>query len=81
VGYRPDVLDELLKHGVRPRPTTPPDLVKDFLGEMYRYRLRRLRARLLRGEIAKRDYAGEIMRLREVYRLLSLPMRLWTTEH
>jgi hypothetical protein len=75
------VLDELLKHGVRPRVSTPPGVVRDFLTEMYRYQLRRLRSRLLLGEIAKRDYAGEVVRLRERYPLLSLPIRLWTTDH
>ena len=58
VNYRQGVLNELLEHGVRPRPVTPPRLVRAFLNDLYRYELRQLRERLLRGEIAKGDYAG-----------------------
>ena len=75
------VVDELLKHGVRPRASTPPGVVRDFLSDLYRYQLRQLRARLVRREIAKRDYAGEVVRLRDRYPLLSLPVRFWTTDH
>lgn len=78
--YRQGVLNELLKHGVRPRPVTPPRLVRTFLNDVYRYELRQLRGRLLRGEIAKGDYAGAVVRLRARYPLLSLPIGLWAEE-
>ena len=76
--YRPGVLEQLLKHGVRPGEDTPPAVVRAFLNDLYRYELRRLRDRLLAGEIAKPDYAAHVMRLRERYALLSLPVRFWT---
>jgi len=77
--YRPGVLEGLLEHGVRPRPDTPPETVRAFLNDLYRYELRRLRARLVAGEIAKADYAAHVVRLRGRYPLLSLPTRLWVS--
>lgn len=78
--YRPGVLEQLLTHGVRPREGTPPERVRALLNDLYRYELRRLRGRLLAGEIAKADYASHVVRLRERYALLSLPVRLWVLE-
>jgi hypothetical protein len=75
--YRPEILSALLGHGVRPTPDTPPHLVVSYLNDLYRFELRRLRARLLRGEIAKPSYAGHVTDLRERYPLLSLPTRFW----
>jgi hypothetical protein len=76
--YRPEILAELLKHGVRPTPTTPPKLVADFLSDLYRYEIRRLRARLHRGEVPKERYVEEVVALRRKYPLVSVPVRLWT---
>ena len=76
--YRPGVLEQLLRHGVRPKPHTPPGVVRAFLNDLYRYELRRLRGRLLDGSIAKPDYASHVVGLRERYALLSLPPALWT---
>ena len=76
--YRPEILAELLKHGVRPSPTTPPKLVADFVSDLYRYEIRRLRARLRRGEVPKEGYFDEVVALRRKYPLVSVPVRLWT---
>ncbi len=75
--YRPEVLAALLTHGVRPTPETPPRRVKEYLNDLYRFELRRLRARLLRGEIARRDYSAHVILLRRRSPLLSLPLPLW----
>jgi hypothetical protein len=75
--YRPEVLEQLATHGIQPRPTTEPSLVRDFLSDLYRYEIRRLRARLLRGEIPRQDYSGHVVRLRLRYPLLSIPTELW----
>jgi hypothetical protein len=75
--YRPEVLDELLRHGVRPTAVTPPQFVALYLNDLYRFELRRLRARLLRGEVVRPEYAGHVIALRGKYPLLSLPVRLW----
>jgi hypothetical protein len=75
--YRQAVLDELLRHGVRPTGRTPPQAVKSFLSDLYRFEIRRLRSRLLRGEIAKPSYANHVVDLRKRYPLLSLDLRFW----
>jgi len=78
VRYRPEILAELLKHGVRPGPTTPPKLVADFMSDLYRYEIRRLRTKLRRGEVPKERYLDEVVALRRKYPLVSVPVRLWT---
>ena len=66
------VLEELEKHGIRPRPTTSPELVHEFVSDLYRYELRRLRDRLRRGEIPKEGYIDHVVELRLKYPLVSL---------
>ena len=56
--YRRDVLDRLWVHGIQPKDTTPPELVREFVNDLYRYELRRLRARLRRKEFPKGGYFG-----------------------
>ncbi len=75
--YRPDVLDELLRHGVRPTPGTRPELVHEFVSDLYRHELRRLRARLLGKEFPKPEYFGRVLELRKRYRLISLRPAEW----
>jgi hypothetical protein len=75
--YRPEVLDELAEHGIRPGPNTSPQFIRDYLSDLYRYEIRRLRARLLRGEIPKQDYSTHVVRLRLRYPLLSIPTERW----
>ena len=76
--YRAQVLVELQTHGIRPKPTTPPTLVHEFVSDLYRYELRRLRDRQILGEIPKRDYSTHVVELRRKYLLMSVPVRLWT---
>jgi hypothetical protein len=76
--YRADVLDQLWRHGVQPRSSTPPALVHEFVSDLYRYELRRLRDRLVRGEIPKAGYFDRIVELRRRYPLVSLKARQWT---
>ncbi len=75
--YRPDVLEQLWRHGVQPRPTTSPDLVFEFVSDLYRYELRRLRARLIGGEIPKAGYYDCVVDLRRKYPLVSLKVHQW----
>ena len=75
--YKKEVLDQLAVHGVTPMPVTPPDLVHEFLNDLYRYELRRLRDRLLRDEIAKSDYYNHVVEVRRRYPLLSLKVWQW----
>ena len=70
--YRGDVLERLEAHGIRPQPTTPPDLVREFVNDLYRYEIRRLRDRLLRGEFPKQTYHDRVVALRNKYSILAL---------
>ena len=70
--YRQEVIDQLARHGLHPKPTTPPERVREFLNDLYRYELRRLRDRLIRREIPKAGYYDLVVELRNKYRLLSL---------
>jgi hypothetical protein len=70
--YKPDVLEQLAVHGVCPNPATPPERVREFLNDLYRYELQRLRARLLRREFPKSSYYGLVVEVRNRYRLLAL---------
>jgi len=70
--YRQEVIDKLVRHGIRPRPTTRPELVREFVNDLYCYELRRLRAQLLRNEFPKNTYAARVVELRDRYSVLAL---------
>jgi hypothetical protein len=76
--YRADVLEQLWRHGVQPRPTTCPELVHEFVSDLYRYELRRLRGRLVRGEFPRSGYFDRVVALRREYPLISLKPGQWT---
>jgi hypothetical protein len=78
--YKPDVLEQLGAHGVKPTRTTPPEIVRDFLNDLYRYELRRLRDRLIRREIGKPDYYDRVVAIRHRYPLLSRKLWQWMEE-
>lgn len=71
--YRPDVLQELARHGIAPTAQTPPDLVRDFVRDLYKYEIRRLRDRMLAGAFPRREYAAQVEALRRQYPVLALP--------
>ena len=75
--YRADVLDQLERHGVRPTSSTKPELVHEFVSDLYRYELRRLRDRLVRREIPKEGYFDRVVALRRQYPLVSLKPLDW----
>jgi hypothetical protein len=75
--YRADVLDALWRYGVNPAPSTPPELVHEFVSDLYRFEIRRLRARLLQNAFPRREYAGKVVELRMRYRVISLRPREW----
>ena len=75
--YRPEVLEQLLLHGVRPTTDTPPELVYDFVNDLYRYELRRLRRALVTGAIPKAGYYDRVVDLRRKYPLVSFKPHLW----
>ena len=51
--YKAEILEQLRAHGIQPTPETKPELVHEFVNDLYRYELRRLRDRLLRREVQK----------------------------
>ena len=65
--YQPEILAQLLTHGVRPLPRTRPALVFRYLGELYRYELRRLKRLREEGAIPQREYGGRVVGLRRQY--------------
>ncbi len=73
--YRPDVLAHLLHHGVRPTEHTRPELVRDFVRDLYKYEIRCLRQRYLRRDFPKIEYAGRVDELRRRYPVLALQPR------
>ncbi len=75
--YRTDILEALLQHGARPTASTPPALVHEFISDLYRFELRRLRDRLVRGEIPKEGYYGRVVELRRKYPLVSIKPEHW----
>ena len=75
--YRQDVLDRLWTYGVQPTSTTPPELVHEFVSDLYRHELRRLRDRLVRREIPKQGYYDRVVELRRKYPLISLKPHQW----
>ncbi len=70
--YRSDVLRELERHGVKPLPHTRPELVREYVRDLYKFEIRRLRDRLLDGAFPKAEYAARVDALRQQYPVLSL---------
>jgi hypothetical protein len=70
--YRSDVLRALETHGIRPHPSTSPELVREYVNDLYRYEIRRLRDRLLRGEFPRNAYFDRVVSLRNKYSVLAL---------
>jgi hypothetical protein len=75
IRYRADVLEQLLVHGVRPLPHTRPEVVRDFVRDLYKYEIRCLRERYLRHEFPKTEYAGRVDDLRRRYPVLARQSR------
>jgi len=70
--YRADVLRELSRHGVQPTVHSRPELVRDFVRDLYKYEIRRLKERMLRNEFARAEYAARVEALRRQYPVLAL---------
>lgn len=75
--YPAELRDALATFGLAPTLTTPPALVRAALNDLYRFEIRRLRERLLAGQVAREDYVGEVVLLRKKYWPLSLQPSHW----
>jgi hypothetical protein len=51
--------------------------VHDFVNDLYRYELRRLREALVRGRIPKAGYYDRVVELRRKYPLVSFKPEQW----
>jgi hypothetical protein len=78
--YRADVLRELKRHGVVPTSHTPPQVVRDYVRDLYKWEIRRLRARYLQREFSKQDYWNLVDTLRRKYPVLALLPRQMVEE-
>jgi hypothetical protein len=78
--YAPEALEVLAGHGLQPGPGTRPALVRGALNDLYRYEIRRLRQRLLAGDIPGARYKDHVIELRRQYWLLSIPPERWVRE-
>jgi hypothetical protein len=75
--YRPEVLEAAARHGIAPTESTPPELARGYVRELYKYEIRRLRERYLQQAFAKAEYAGRVDALRRQYGVLALLPREW----
>lgn len=75
--YRREVLDELARHGLAPRPDTPPARLREQINDLYRVEIRSLRDRCRAGEFSTAELAVRVVELRKRYLLLSIPMPQW----
>jgi hypothetical protein len=78
IRYRPEVLEELERHGLRPRAETTPARLREQINDLYRIEIRGLRDRCRGGEFSTRELPDRVRELRKRYVLLSIPVHLWT---
>lgn len=75
--YRPEVLAELARHGLRPRPETPPARLREQINDLYRFEIRALRDRCRAGAFPVPELPARVVDLRRRYVLLSIPTERW----
>ncbi|MSO49850.1 MAG: hypothetical protein EXQ49_08095 [Acidobacteria bacterium] len=75
--YPEELTVALLSYGLKPTATTPPQLVRDALNDLYRYEIRRLRQRRHDGLVEKSRYVDEVILLRKRYWPLTLQPDHW----
>jgi len=75
--FKPEVLDELARHGLRPGPATSPEKLREHINDLYRIEIRKLRDRCRAGEFSTRELPAHVIELRKRYILLSIPMAQW----
>ena len=84
IRYKPEILEELARHGLRPHSGTPPARLREQINDLYRIEIRRLRDRCRAGEFSARELPQRVVELRKRYVLLSIPVARWidaTTRH
>lgn len=74
---KPEVIEELARHGLRPGPDTPLSLLREQINDLYRVEIRTLRDQCRAGEFPTTELAPRVVELRKRYMLLSIPMDRW----
>jgi hypothetical protein len=82
MSYRPEVLAELARHGMLPRPETPPEKVYELLKSLYTFEIREAKLRhrekeRLLGPQPLDDYRRAVAALQQRYPVLRLPAHHW----
>jgi hypothetical protein len=75
--YKPEVLEELVRHGLRPGPATTPEKLREQINDLYRLEIRKLRDRCRAGEFPIPELPERVIELRKRYVLLSIPVAHW----
>ena len=75
--YRPEILDELARHGLRPKPGTSPQFLREAINDLYRIEIRQLRDRCRAGQFSTKELPAHVVELRKRYILLSVPLEHW----
>ena len=75
--FTPEVIEELERHGLSPKPDTPAELLREQINDLYRFEIRKLRDRCRAGEFSTRELPGHVVELRRRYLLLSIPTAQW----
>jgi hypothetical protein len=76
---KPEILEALAAHGLRPKPGTPTALLREQINDLYRLEIRKLRDRCRAGEFPTSELAPRVVELRKRYVLLSIPIEQWRT--
>jgi hypothetical protein len=74
---KPEILEVLAGHGLRPNPDTPAALLREQINDLYRIEIRKLRDRCRAGEFPTTELAPRVIELRKRYVLLSIPIDRW----
>jgi hypothetical protein len=76
-GLKPEILEALAEHGLRPNPDTPAARLREQINDLYRIEIRKLRDRCRAGEFPTTELAPRVVELRKRYMLLSIPIERW----
>ena len=74
---KPEILEALAEHGLRPHRNTPVVLLREQIRDLYRFEIRKLRDRCRAGEFPISELALRVVELRKRYVLLSIPVDRW----
>ena len=76
---KPEILEALAGHGLRPRLDTPLALLREQINDLYRVEIRALRDQCRAGVFPTSELAARVVELRRRYPLLSIPTQQWHT--